>query len=320
MRAIVTGAAGFVGSHLCARLLDRGDQVVGIDCLTDYYEPLRKKANLATLQSRPGFTFHRRDLLDAPLPDLFEQADVVFHLAGQPGVRGSWGEDFGPYLSRNIAATQRVLEAARAVSLWKVVYASSSSVYGDSETSPTTEDLAPHPVSPYGVTKLAAEHLCELYRTTSGVPTVSLRLFTVYGPRQRPDMAFSKLFRAALTGEKFMLYGDGRQSRDFTYVDDVVTAMVQAAVSPWTGVANIGGGSETSMYEVIDKVQKLTGHVDVVRLPTQRGDVRRTSADTSRARDGFGYQPQVTLDEGLARMADAARARYGAATALDATR
>ena len=320
MRAIVTGAAGFIGSHLCAHLLDRGDQVVGIDCLTDYYEPLRKKANLATLLSRPGFVFHRRDLLDAPLADLFKQANVVFHLAGQPGVRGSWGEDFTPHLDRNVAATQRVLEAARAVSLWKVVYASSSSVYGDSETYPTTEDLTPHPVSPYGVTKLAAEHLCELYRTTSGVPTVSLRLFTVYGPRQRPDMAFSKLFRAALTDEKFMLYGDGRQSRDFTYVADVVSAMVQAAVSPWTGVANIGGGSETTMYEVIDKVQKLVGPVDVVRLPTQRGDVRHTSADTTRARDGFGYQPQVTLDEGLARMAAAARARYGAVTTLDVSR
>jgi nucleoside-diphosphate-sugar epimerase len=281
---------------------------------------LRKKANLASLQSRPGFSFHRRDLLEAPLEELFQHADVVFHLAGQPGVRGSWGDDFGPYLGRNIAATQRVLEAARAASLWKVVYASSSSVYGDSETYPTTEDLAPHPVSPYGVTKLAAEHLCELYRTTSGVPTVSLRLFTVYGPRQRPDMAFSKLFRAALTGEKFLLYGDGRQSRDFTYVEDVVNAMVQSALSPWTGVANIGGGSETTMYEVIDKVQKLAGPVDVVRLPQQRGDVRHTAADTTRAREGFGYRPQVSLDEGLARMAEAARLHYTPATTLDASR
>lgn len=320
MRAIVTGAAGFIGSHLCAHLLDRGDQVVGIDCLTDYYEPLRKKANLTPLQSRPGFTFHRSDLLDAPLAVLFEGADVVFHLAGQPGVRGSWGDDFDPYLSRNVAATQRVLEAARTVALWKVVYASSSSVYGESETAPTPEDLTPRPVSPYGVTKLAAEHLCELYRTTSGVPTVSLRLFTVYGPRQRPDMAFSKLFRAALTGEKFMLYGDGRQSRDFTYVDDVVAAMIQAALSPWTGVANVGGGSETTMYEVIDKVHKLAGPVDVVRLPTQRGDVRHTSADTTRARESFGYRPQTTLDEGLARMAAAARSRYAAATTLGVSR
>jgi nucleoside-diphosphate-sugar epimerase len=320
MKAIVTGAAGFIGTHLSAHLLDRGDQVVGIDCLTDYYEPLRKKANLATLQGRPNFSFVRQDLLDAPLPELFADADVVFHLAGQPGVRGSWGDDFGPYLSRNVAATQRVLEAARTTSLWKVVYASSSSVYGDSETYPTTEDLKPRPVSPYGVTKLAAEHLCELYRTTSQVPTSSLRLFTVYGPRQRPDMAFSKLFRAALTGEKFLLYGDGRQSRDFTYVDDVVRAMLQAALSTWTGVANVGGGSETTMYEVIDKVQRLVGHIDVVRLPQQRGDVRHTAADITVAREGFGYEPQVSLDQGLARMAEAARSRYGAATAMDPSR
>jgi nucleoside-diphosphate-sugar epimerase len=204
--------------------------------------------------------------------------------------------------------------------LWKVVYASSSSVYGDSETYPTTEDLKPRPVSPYGVTKLAAEHLCELYRTTSEVPTASLRLFTVYGPRQRPDMAFSKLFRAALTGDKFLLYGDGRQSRDFTFVDDVVRAMLQAALSTWTGVANVGGGSETTMYEVIDKVQRLVGHIDVVRLPQQRGDVRHTAADISAAREGFGYQPQVSLDEGLARMAEAARSRYGTVTALDTSR
>lgn len=320
MKAIVTGAAGFIGTHLSAHLLDRGDQVVGIDCLTDYYEPLRKKANLATLQGRPNFSFVRQDLLEAPLPELFADADVVFHLAGQPGVRGSWGDEFGPYLSRNVAATQRVLEAARTTSLWKVVYASSSSVYGDSETYPTTEDLKPRPVSPYGVTKLAAEHLCELYRTASQVPTASLRFFTVYGPRQRPDMAFSKLFRAALTGDKFLLYGDGRQSRDFTYVDDIVRAMLQAALSTWTGVANIGGGSETTMYEVIDKVQRLVGHIDVVRLPMQRGDVRHTSADITVAREGFGYQPQVPLDQGLARMAEAARSRYGTATALDPSR
>lgn len=302
MHAIVTGAAGFIGSHLCAHLLDQGDEVVGIDCLTDYYDPRRKEANLVPLRSRDGFTEQRLDLTSAPLATLFEQADVVYHLAGQPGVRGSWGENFLPYVSRNITATQRVLEAAREVSLWKVVYASSSSVYGAAESYPTTEDMCPSPVSPYGVTKLAAEHLCELYRTTSGVSTVSLRLFTVYGPRQRPDMAFSRLVESALRHEPFLLYGDGGQSRDFTYVGDVVTAMREAALSPWTGVANIGGGARTTMNEVISAVTEIAGPIDVVRLPAQRGDVRHTAADTSRAREGFGYAPQVSLREGLERM------------------
>ncbi len=320
MKAIVTGAAGFVGSHLCKHLLDQGDEVVGIDSLTDYYDPRRKEANLATLRGRPGFTETRLDLTTATLRTLFERAEVVYHLAGQPGVRGSWGEDFKPYLARNVLATQRVLEAAREASLWKVVYASSSSVYGDSETYPTTEDLVPRPVSPYGVTKLAAEHLCELYRTTSGVPTVSLRLFTVYGPRQRPDMAFMRLVEAGLSGEPFLLYGDGEQSRDFTYVGDVVTAMRQAALSPWTGVANIGGGSRTTMNEVVDKLQQLVGPIQLVRLPTQRGDVRHTAADTTRAREGFGYSPTVSLDVGLGRMVAATRAGTGLDNSLGAPR
>jgi nucleoside-diphosphate-sugar epimerase len=307
MRAIVTGAAGFVGSHLCAHLLDQGDEVVGIDCLTDYYDPRRKEVNLATLAGRDGFTQHRLDLTTASLTTLFERADVVYHLAGQPGVRGSWGEQFLPYVSRNITATQRVLEAARELSTGKVVYASSSSVYGAAETFPTHEDMCPHPVSPYGVTKLAAEHLCELYRTTSGVPTVSLRFFTVYGPRQRPDMAFSRLVDAALAEQRFLLYGDGEQSRDFTYVDDVVAAMRQAALSPWTGVANIGGGSRTTMNEVIETLRVIAGPIDVVRLPAQRGDVRHTAADTTRAREGFGFDPKVPLHEGLVRMVAARR-------------
>jgi nucleoside-diphosphate-sugar epimerase len=308
MRAIVTGAAGFIGSHLCERLLDAGDEVVGIDCLTDYYSPRRKEANIAPLLQRPTFTLHRMDLVSAPLTSLFRAADVVYHLAGQPGVRASWGTEFVPYVKRNVLATQRVLEAASDVSLWKVVYASSSSVYGNAETYPTTEDLRPQPVSPYGVTKLAAEHLCELYGL-NGVPTVSLRFFTVYGPRQRPDMAFSRLVDAAIAGEPFLLYGDGEQSRDFTYVDDVVTAVHLAALSPWTGVANIGGGSRTTMNEVISLVSELARPVEVVRLPSQRGDVRHTAADTTVAREGFGYLPTVSLREGLARMVDDASRR-----------
>jgi len=313
MRVIVTGAAGFVGSHLCARLLDEGDEVTGIDCFTDVYSPRRKEVNLATLLDRTGFTLQRVDLLAAPLAPLLEGADVVYHLAGQPGVRASWGRDFDSYVQRNVVATQRLLETAREMPLWKLVYASCSSVYGDAATCPTSERIRPEPVSPYGVTKLAGEHLCELYRVTCGVPTVSLRLFTVYGPRQRPDMAFFRLVNAALGGQPFLLYGDGEQSRDYTYVGDVVTAMRQAALSPWTGVANIGGGSRTTMNQAIETVSALARPVDVVRLQAQRGDVRHTAADTSVARDRFGYAPSVGLEDGLARMVEAA----GYAYALD---
>jgi nucleoside-diphosphate-sugar epimerase len=308
MKAIVTGAAGFIGSHLCARLLEDGDEVVGLDCFTDYYSPQRKQANVAPLLAHPAFALHQVDLVSAPLESLVRSADVVYHLAGQPGVRASWGPEFVPYVKRNVMATQRLLEAARDASLWKLVYASSSSVYGNAEAYPTVETVRPQPVSPYGVTKLAAEHLCELYRL-EGVPTVSLRFFTVYGPRQRPDMAFSRLVDCARTGQPFLLYGDGEQSRDFTYVDDVVSAVRLAARSPWTGVANIGGGSRTTMTRVIDLVSGLSRPVDVVRLPSQRGDVRHTAADTTVAREAFGYAPTVPLEEGLARMVHAASER-----------
>jgi nucleoside-diphosphate-sugar epimerase len=320
MKAVVTGAAGFIGSHLCAHLLDSGDEVVGIDCLTEYYDQRLKEANLGTVRNRAGFTDYRMDLTSASLTKMFEHADVVYHLAGQPGVRGSWGDDFSPYVSRNVMATQRVLEAARQASLWKVVYASSSSVYGDAEAYPTSELLCPRPVSPYGVTKLAAEHLCELYRVTSGVPTVSLRLFTVYGPRQRPDMAFSRLVDAALRERPFLLYGGGDQSRDFTYVADVVAAMRLAALSPWTGVANVGGGARISMNEVIELLGQMVGPVEVVKLPVQRGDVRHTAADITRASAAFGYSPTVAVPEGLTRMVEAAKEVFPLGLAASAGR
>jgi nucleoside-diphosphate-sugar epimerase len=308
MRCVVTGAAGFVGSHLCELLLSQGDEVIGIDCFTEYYDPRRKERNLVAAQQYDRFRLHREDLLRAPLVDLLGNADVVFHLAGQPGVRPSWGSDFATYVWRNVLATQALLEAARVVGLAKLVYASSSSVYGDAESYPTAETLRPRPVSPYGVTKLAAEHLCELYRVGYGVPTVSLRLFTVYGPRQRPDMAFSRLVDAGLRGGTFELYGTGTQTRDFTYVGDVVGAMRSAARSTFTGVANIGGGSRTSMNEVLRLVSELAGPPVVVRRPVQRGDVRDTAADTTTAFEGFGYEPRVGLREGLARMVGAERA------------
>ena len=307
MKSVVTGAAGFVGSHLCEHLLSQGDDVVGIDSFTDYYDLRLKERNLQAALQSERFTLHREDLLEAPLTERFEGADVIYHLAGQPGVRPSWGADFGTYVSRNILATQTVLEAARTSAPTKVVYASSSSVYGDAEAYPTAETLRPQPVSPYGVTKLAAEHLCELYRTSFALPTASLRFFTVYGPRQRPDMAFSRLVTAGLRGELFELYGDGGQTRDFTYVGDIVRALRGAALSDFTGVANIGGGSRTSMNEVLAIISSLAGEPLIRRLPKQRGDVRDTAADTQVAFEGFGYVPQVGLREGLALMVEAER-------------
>jgi len=303
MRVAVTGAAGFVGSNLCKYLLEHGNDVVGIDVMSDFYEVVRKEANLATLKAWHSFTFHRIDILNAPLRQIFDGVEVIFHLAGQPGVRPSWGSEFSIYVDRNVRVTQFLLEELREIPVRKVVYASSSSVYGNAESLPTTESLRPLPVSPYGVTKLAAEHLCELYRINFGIPTCSLRLFTVYGPGQRPDMAFARLVGATLRGKPFSLFGDGRQTRDFTFVGDVVGAMCAAAQSDWEGVANIGGGSQTSMLEVIHMVESLIGRpVETVHLPTQAGDVRDTAADTSVARHAFGYVPTTPLAEGLAQM------------------
>ncbi|ALV38454.1 NAD-dependent epimerase/dehydratase family protein [Streptomyces sp. CdTB01] len=310
MRAVVTGAAGFIGSHLCAHLLARGDDVVGIDALTDFYEPARKRRNLAALLGRDRFTFHRRDLLDLRLEPLFAAADAVYHLAGQPGVRGSWGPEFAVYLERNVLVTQHVLEAMREACPGRLVFASSSSVYGDADAYPMRETLRPRPVSPYGVTKLAAEQLCETYRTAFGLPTVSLRLFTVYGPGQRPDMAFSRLVTAACARRPFPLYGDGSQSRDFTFVGDVVAAMRSAALSAWAGVANVGGGCEVTMNRVIDEVGLLTAPVRVVRGPAEPGDARRTAADITVAKAAFGYRPGTDIRTGLAAMVRAERASH----------
>ncbi|MEU1852535.1 NAD-dependent epimerase/dehydratase family protein [Streptomyces sp. NPDC019990] len=303
----MTGAAGFIGSHLCAHLLSHGDEVVGVDAMTDFYAPARKRANLGPLLDRAGFAFRPADLLRVPLEPVVAEADVVYHLAGQPGVRGSWGPEFALYVERNVLVTQRVLEAAHATGLRRLVYASSSSVYGDAEAYPTRETVRPRPVSPYGVTKLAAEHLCEAYRAAFGVPVASLRLFSVYGPGQRPDMAFSRLVAAAFSGRPFPLYGGGGQSRDFTYVADVVTAMRDAALSSWSGVANVGGGCEVTMNEAVALLRLLGAPVRVVRVPSRPGDARRTAADITRAHEAFGYRPSTGLRDGLAAMVTAAR-------------
>jgi UDP-glucose 4-epimerase len=276
--------------------------VAGIDCFTDYYPRVRKERNLAPLRSSPAFTFHEAALQSADLDRLLDGVTHVFHLAAQAGVRMSWGADFLTYTTHNVDATQRLLEAAKGRPLHRLVYASSSSVYGDAAAIPMREDVRLQPVSPYGVTKLAAEHLCYLYAVNHGVPTVSLRYFTVYGPRQRPDMGFHKFIRAALTGNPISLYGDGGQTRDFTFVADAVAATIAAGDRGRAGaVYNIGGGSRVSIAEVLDEIGRLTRRsLDIRREPEQKGDMRDTFAETSRARADLGFTPSHTLTEGLA--------------------
>jgi len=303
VRCLVTGAAGFVGSHLSERLADLGHEVVGLDCFLDYYPRAVKERNLRTIRERPNFRLVERDLARDSLAPLLAGVEWVFHQAAQAGVRASWGEDFEIYAIHNVLGTQRLLEAARDGAVRRFVYASSSSIYGDTTDLPMREQSLPRPVSPYGVTKLAAEHLCWLYWKSFGVPTVALRYFTVYGPRQRPDMAFHRFLRGALRGEEITLYDDGEQTRDFTYVADVVAANLAAASSTESGaVFNIGGGSEVSINRVLETIEQLSGRkLRVRRESRQKGDVRHTAADCSRARDALGFRPEVTLAEGLSR-------------------
>jgi nucleoside-diphosphate-sugar epimerase len=308
MIALVTGAAGFIGSHLCEHLLASGDEVRAIDAFTDYYPRVCKEENISAARGDSGFMFVEGDLQDMCLTEMVDGVDVVYHLAGQPGVRASWGSDFELYVQRNLLATQRLLEACSLCPPAKLVYASSSSIYGDAIAYPVSEAACPRPISPYGVTKLAAEHLCGVYAATSSVPMASLRLFTVYGPRQRPDMAFSRLVACALDGGVFEIYGDGEQTRDATFVYDVATAMRDAAVSDWSGVANIGGGVCVSMNQVVAMMSPICGPIDVVRRPASAGDVRHTGADTRLAQAAFGYRPQTTLRQGLSAMVEWARA------------
>ena len=301
MRAIVTGAAGFVGSHLSERLLEHGHEVVGIDCFTDYYARAIKEANIASLRRRPRFTFVETSIAEAPWDTLLEGVTHVFHLAAQAGVRKSWGTDFAIYTTLNVHATQVLLEACVNRPLERFVYASSSSVYGNGVPIPMREDTRPCPRSPYGVTKLAAEHLCLLYHANYGVPTVALRYFTIYGPRQRPDMAFHRFLRGLLTTEPLYLYGDGKQTRDFTFVEDAIAATVAAGErGTLGGVYNVGGGSRVSLNETIEIMAHCTGLTPNVRHePTQLGDMRDTFADTTRACTDLGFSPRVTLEDGI---------------------
>jgi nucleoside-diphosphate-sugar epimerase len=302
MRALVTGVAGFVGSHLAERLLDSGAEVLGIDCFTDYYARQLKEANLGLLRAHDRFSFAETAIQAAPLDQLLDGVTHVFHLAAQAGVRKSWGRDFHIYTTNNVEATQVLLEACVGKPLARLVYASSSSVYGDAVAIPMREDAVPQPLSPYGVTKLAAEHLCHLYSANHGVPATSVRYFTVYGPRQRPDMAFNRFLRAALQGDSLSVFGDGSQTRDFTFVADAVAATMAAGDRGVPGRAyNIGGGSRVSLNEVLDIVGRVTGKVlQINRGPAQKGDMRDTYADTSLAKADLGFSPTVSLVDGLA--------------------
>jgi|Deesub1362B_J571_1020462.scaffolds.fasta_scaffold01834_3 UDP-glucose 4-epimerase len=303
MKSIVTGCAGFIGSHLAERLLKEGHEVVGIDNFSDYYPKEIKEKNIENLLEAEGFQLIEEDINNLNLKEIVEGADYVFHQAAQAGVRASWGENFKIYTDSNILATQALLEAVKDANIKKFVYASSSSVYGDVDSLPMRETDNPRPVSPYGVSKLAGEHLCYLYWKNFGVPTVSLRYFTVYGERQRPDMAFHRFIKAILTQDEIVVYGDGRQTRDFTYVRDIVEANILAVKYAKSGeVFNIGGGNRISINEVIRILEELTGlKAKVKYIEKQKGDVRDTYADISKAKKELGYNPRVDIKEGLKR-------------------
>ena len=292
MRYLVTGAAGFIGSRLLATLVERGHDGVGWDAFTDYYDPTLKEENAR------GLPVERVDLAEDPL-DL-EGFDGVFHLAGQPGVK-SFGGVFPVHVRQNVLASQRLFEAAAAAGT-RTVLASSSSIYGDAESYPTREDAVPRPLSPYGITKLACEHLAQAYRKEFGLDIATVRYFTIYGPRQRPDMAFTKMASCLAEGRAFELYGDGSQSRSFTFVDDAVEATIATMErAPAGAVYNVGGGTEVSMLDAINVLGAVAGRrLEVVRLPRREGDARRTAADTTRIREELGWEPTTAFEDGLA--------------------
>lgn len=301
MKVIVTGAAGFIGSHLAERLLAAGHDVVGIDCFTDYYERARKESNLEISRSHVNFSFEELDLVDADLMPVLDGAAVVYHLAGQPGVRPSWGTQFDQYVRDNVIATQRLLEYLKGSPIKRFVFAGSSSVYGDAEMFPTKESALPRPVSPYGVTKLAAEHLTHLYTRNFDIPAVSVRYFTVYGPRQRPDMAFARFMQALSDGQEIEVYGDGEQTREFTFVSDAVEGTIKAAGAEVVGqVFNLGGGSRVTLNQVLATLEEISNlTVRRQNLPAAPGDPRHTGASINLARERLGWEPRVSLREGL---------------------
>ena len=317
MLYIVTGCAGFIGSTLTDSLLAENEEVIGIDCFRDYYDPATKRANLKQAQKSSGFKLLELDLSRNALPDPVELTGgrpfIVHHLAAQAGVRKSWGREFSQYTRDNVTATQRLLEwCLEAKNLKNFVYASSSSVYGNVESLPMREDTTlPRPYSPYGVTKLAAEHLVSLYRTNYGLPTASCRFFTVYGPRQRPDMAFHRFILAGLKGEPITLFGNGQQTRDFTYVGDIVTGLRRAESHNKGEVFNLGGGNRVSLNDALATLQEVMEvELEVVHEKVQRGDVKDTWAATDKARRILDWQPATTLEEGLSSELDWIRKAY----------
>ncbi len=303
MKCVVSGAAGFIGSHLAESLVRDGHDVVGIDCFTDYYPRDVKERNVAQLRDDRRFRLVERRLQELDLAPILDGASQVYHLAAQAGVRASWGREFEHYTDHNVLATQRLLEAALAARTPRFVYASSSSVYGDAPSLPLREDAVCRPLSPYGVTKLAAEHLARLYERNHGLATVSLRFFTVYGPRQRPDMAFHRFLSAARDGRALTVFGDGLQTRDFTFVDDIISATRAAALSGRPGsVYNVGGGVRVALRDVLRLVEQVTARrLEIDRDDAQKGDMRDTFADTSAAARDLGFRSAVPLAEGLAR-------------------
>jgi len=310
MRALVTGAAGFIGSRLCERLIADGHDVVGVDCFADGYERRLKEQNLDELRFAPRFELVARDLAGDALDDLLAGVDRVFHLAGQPGVRESFGVGFARYVRNNIMATQRLLEAAGRCDLDAFVYASSSSVYGNAVASPTAETQPRRPESPYGMTKAATEDLAAVYHRAAGIPVVGLRYFTVYGPRQRPDMAFARFIDQALGGRPLSVLGDGSQLRDFTYVDDAVDATLAAAERGRPGaVYNVGGGRPVELLRAVHIIAGHCGGVELEHHAAAPGDVRATCADGRLALAELGTRPKVTLREGLRRQIAWAKAR-----------
>lgn len=311
MNCLVTGVAGFIGSHLAEKLVADGHKVIGIDCFTDYYPRAIKQKNLANLIKQDSqnsqFIFIENNLTSLDYSEVLKNIDCIFHLAAQPGVRASWGQGFSSYLENNIFATQILLEAVKEKGdLIKFVYASSSSVYGEKYSKkgkPLKENALPKPVSPYGVTKLAGEHLCYLYYKSYSIPTIVLRYFTVYGPRQRPDMALHKFINAALARRELIIYGDGEQTRDFTYVADIVEGTISAAQRGRPGeVYNLGGGVQLSVNQIISFIEELVGYkVEKIYVENQKGDVRHTLADIKKANQHFGYVPTYDFKTGLAK-------------------
>ena len=306
MKCFITGVAGFIGSHLAERLLKEGFDLIGVDSFLNYYPKKIKENNIKTLLENRRFEFIEDNLLNLKLTGVIDQVEAVFHQAAIPGVRSSWGEDFEKYTSNNINVTQILLEACKDKKIKKFIYASSSSVYGEAIDLPVAESSPKSPISPYGVTKLAGENLVSLYFKCYGVPAVSLRYFTVYGPRQRPDMAFHRFISAILHGREIEIYGTGEQSRDFTYIDDTVEANLGAFLNGKEGeIYNIGGGSRVKLIESLKTIEEVSGKMADLRfIEPQRGDAKHTYADVSKAKRDFGYSPRVDIKEGLRRHYD----------------